>query len=253
MDRSFSSTELYTWNFLEDNEDKVQSMTITKLASISHVSAATIERTLKKGGYDGYSDYKSSKKNRPHYILKESGFSVVAQELIEKNREEVNRTIDLLVPGDIEEIVHLIHKSQNIYIMSAGPTKSVANYFASKLQLSGKSCIALDDKDYMLFYANKMGREDLLLILSLYGETEEIILAGEIAKKNHANMVTLTSEGESTLAQQADYKMICYKSHLKKFGMTTDTASRISLEIIARVLLDMWSIYKNLGNITGAK
>lgn len=247
MDRHVSSTEMYTWDFLEDNVEKVRTMRVADLAKLGHISAATIVRTLKKHGYEGFSDYKSSLKNRLVYTGE--GFSFEARQVIEKNREEVVRTIELLNVDELEQVVKIIHKSQNIYVMSSGPTRSASEYLATKLQFSGKSCISLEDKDYMTFHANKMRKSDLLIAVSLRGETEEIILAGKIAKKRGAKMITLTSEYDSTLARLSDYKVLCYKSKLKKFDVATDTASRISLEIISRILLDMYAIYKRVGKI----
>lgn len=249
MEEHISQTEMYTWNFLEDNVNKIKNLTIVEVARLGHISTATIIRTLKKYGYDGFSDYRISLKNRKKLSRNKGDFSAEAAEAIEKNREEVTRTIKLLNANEIQTIVRIIDKSEDIYVMSAGPTRSVAEYIANKLQLSGKSCISLDDKDYMTFHANKMKETELLLAISLYGETEEIIIASEIAKKRGAKIITLTSNYKSTLANLADYKIFCYKSKLKKFHIGTDTASRIPLEIIARVLLDMYAIHKHLGKI----
>ncbi|MGM9887251.1 MAG: MurR/RpiR family transcriptional regulator [Lactococcus sp.] len=243
-----TNAEIYAWNYLENNSAKVKTLKISEIALESHTSPATIIRAVKKMGYSGYSDYKSITRTLTS-LSEKNNFSEEAVLVIEKNREEVNKTLDNIDPDQTQEIVTILSKARNIYIVSSGPTTSVANYMANKLELSGRSCIALEDKDFMVFHANKMRKTDLLIVISLFGETEELIVTAKIAHSLGAKILTLTSEGTSTLAQIADYTIISYKSKLKKFDISTDTASRVCLEISSRVLLDMYAIYKHLRNI----
>ncbi|MGY3749751.1 MurR/RpiR family transcriptional regulator [Vagococcus acidifermentans] len=134
--RSLSTTEKYTLTYLVQHRDQVVNLTIEKLAENAHVSPATIIRALKKKGYSGYSEYKNLVKHQS--VKQHSHFSDEINEVINKNLEEVTKTIEYLSADTIEEAVKAIHKSQRLFIFATGTSISVANYLTRKFQLSDK-------------------------------------------------------------------------------------------------------------------
>ncbi|WP_136249351.1 MurR/RpiR family transcriptional regulator, partial [Halomonas borealis] len=77
------------------------------LATESHVSVSTVNRTLKKMGYDGYSDFKQTIRNTKNERRK-NGFSKEVNQAIRKNEIEITRTINQLSADDIEAAIKLI-------------------------------------------------------------------------------------------------------------------------------------------------
>lgn len=53
-----SSTESFAWKFIQDNLEIIPTLSIVELGEKANVSTATIVRTLRKKGYQGYSDFK---------------------------------------------------------------------------------------------------------------------------------------------------------------------------------------------------
>ncbi|MCG4691392.1 MurR/RpiR family transcriptional regulator, partial [Phocaeicola vulgatus] len=66
--------ESYCWNHIQDNLNRIPNLSISILATESHVSVSTVNRTLKKMGYDGYSDFKQTIRNTKNERHK-NGFS----------------------------------------------------------------------------------------------------------------------------------------------------------------------------------
>ena len=64
MDHKLSETEQYLWNFIEHHILEIPNYSIVKLSEQANVSTATIVRTMKKKGYEGFTSFK-------HHLKKE--------------------------------------------------------------------------------------------------------------------------------------------------------------------------------------
>ena len=246
--KSLSEAETYCWNYIQDNLTKIPHLSISTLAQEAHVSLSTVNRTLKKAGYDGYIDFKQTVIHTKNE-RKKNGFSKEVNEAIHKNEVEITRTINQLSAEDIENVIKLIDQHEDIIIFSTGLSSNVATEMVSKLRLFGKNCVCHDDFDYMAYYANRVDKNCLVVAISVSGETPEIVAALRKAKAHQAKIVVLTATIPSTMADIADVYLSAYKSKLKEINFGIDVGSRIPLQVVNRILLDAYSIYKNLGPI----
>lgn len=247
MKKEITETEKQTWEQLEAIPQKVLKLGIQEIALFVHASPATIVRTLKKFGYEGYSDYKSYVKHKitPNF----SNFSIEVNKIIGKNLEEVEHTLAMLSPENVEHIVQALNRAKTVYIYSTGTTTAIANYITRKFNLSEKPCMNIDDDDLILYYSNQVKTSDIILVLSQSGETKSLITGIKRAKERDIQVILLTCGKGSTLHHLADYTLLAYKSQLGQYNFGVDAASRIPLQITARILLDCYSIYKHLGAI----
>jgi DNA-binding MurR/RpiR family transcriptional regulator len=222
-------------------------MTISKVAEASHVSISTVNRTLNKMGYDGYSDFKHSVKNdksRPS-----NGFSSEVNEAFLKNETEITRTINQLSVEEIESAIRLINRHDDITLLAMGLSDNVSLEMMAKLQLFSKRCTKYNDPEYMMYHAGKMHETDLVIVISISGETPELVEATAIAKAHGAKILALTASPSSQLAQAADVSLSAYKSKIKELDFGLDVASRIPLQIVNRILIDAFAIYKQSATI----
>ncbi|HAQ9911918.1 TPA: MurR/RpiR family transcriptional regulator, partial [Enterococcus faecium] len=58
MNHKLSETEQYLWNFIEHLILEIPNYSIVKLSEQANVSTATIVRTMKKKGYEGFTSFK---------------------------------------------------------------------------------------------------------------------------------------------------------------------------------------------------
>ncbi|GAB2028102.1 MurR/RpiR family transcriptional regulator [Lactovum odontotermitis] len=237
-----SETELFCWNYVQDNLAKVSQMTISKVAEESHVSISTVNRTLNKMGYDGYSDFKHSVKNDKTHPS--NGFSSEVNEAFLKNETEITRTINQLSVEEIESAIRLINRHEDITLIAMGLSDNVSLEMMAKLQLFAKRCVRYNDSEYMKYHAGKMHSTDLIIAISISGETPELIETVGIAKSHGAKVLALTASPSSRLAQMADVSLSAYKSKIKELDFGLDVASRIPLQIVNRILIDAFAIYK---------
>lgn len=246
-----SDAELYTWEFLEGNRGKVQLSSITQIAELAHVSTATVVRTVKKRGFDGYSDYKNSLKRGKagEQQQRVKGLSEEANAFINKNIEELLQTIHLLDGSDLSKIVQDISKARTIMIIARGPSVSVAGDLAHRLQALGKHAVSRY-YDNMSTYAEELTSADFLIAISVSGETQRILATVKNAQKKKVKTLAMTCNYHSTLTDVSDFVLRANKSKLEKERLIGDNASRMPLEFLCRMLLDLLVIYEEKGSIS---
>ncbi|MGM9886150.1 MAG: MurR/RpiR family transcriptional regulator [Lactococcus sp.] len=251
--KKISDTETYTWDFLEKNMAKVQLSSITELAELAHVSTATIVRTLKKKGFDGFPDYKNSLKRANHdSLIRVAGLSDEANAFVYRNLEEVVRTIGFLNTDSLSDMVEAIDKARQIVIVARDAGEDIGDDLMHRLQSIGKNVITRY-YDNMEEYAGKMQADDVMIALSFTGQERIIIEAAKKAKRKNATVLALICDFPSELAKISNSYLLGYKSKLEKEIVAADEESSMPLELLCRILLDMYIIYKEKGSIRATK
>ncbi|SJZ45880.1 transcriptional regulator, RpiR family [Pilibacter termitis] len=241
---SLSETEQYLWDWLQQNTDRVSKLSIVQISEETHVSNSTITRTVKKMGYDGFSEYRQLLKMEKRDLVN-NGFSQEINEAIFKNENELRRTINSLSASDLEKCVSLIDQAEKISIFSTGLSSFVGMEMKNKLQLLGKNCRREDDPSYISYYGKKSCKDELIILFSLSGKTPELVQAAQDARKNGAIVMSFTATVPSPIAKLSHVCIPVYKSKMTIFDHEIDVASRLPLNIIARILADAYAIYVN--------
>ncbi|PCS01392.1 MurR/RpiR family transcriptional regulator [Lactococcus fujiensis] len=240
--QKLSNAESYTWQIIQEHYKQVPKLSISEIADLAHVSISTVNRTVKKKGYAGYADFRYSleKKELPQI----QGFSSEVLVAISKNEEELLYTIHGISAESIENAVQLIDSASEILLFAQGLSANAAKEMMKKLQLFHKKVNLYSESAEMLYYANFTNAKSLVIVLSLSGETDEIIKALKAAKQKHAVAIGLTVSSNSRLARLADVSLVGYKSPLEVNYFDLDVHSRLPLYILVRVLFDAFSIFQ---------
>lgn len=220
-------------NYINNNEDKLSRMSIVDVAEESFTSPATVSRTIKKCGLDGFSElrYKVSSKEEHNYDSKK------VNEILGKSLIEVTKTIENISIENVLNIVKIIKKSKRIYILARGLTELVAEEFNLKLQLLEYNTFLIVDPNIMMKICKTIQKEDLVIAFSLRAETKEILESVKSAKNSGAKVVTCCCVRKSILEEYSDVTIVGYKqsrTSIKEFEVT----SRLPLYIISRAIID---------------
>ena len=99
----------------------------------------------------------------------------------------------------------LLHRSDIIYVYSAGVQGDVAQTFKDKMLKIGKN-VVLETKMNELYYrASYCSLNCSFIILSYSGEIEAELRGVKKLKERHIPLLAITSYGDNTLSQYADY------------------------------------------------
>jgi DNA-binding MurR/RpiR family transcriptional regulator len=242
--QDLSAAEKYTWEIIQEHYEAIPEISISKLAELAHCSISTINRTVKKKGFQGYAAFRFSIQNGEKSLSEIKGFSAEIQAAIAKNEEELLRTINGISPETIKTAVEMIDVAAEIVIISRGLSSNPAMEMLKKLQLFHRTVRLFDDPKYMQYYAKELKKESLLIAFSLTGETEEIIKSVKTAQSRGSRILAFTVSQNSSLSSLADLSLVGYKSPLEVYYFELDVHSRLPLFILVRILFDAYSIYK---------
>ncbi|GFN34278.1 MurR/RpiR family transcriptional regulator [Tepidimicrobium xylanilyticum] len=232
-----TETEKSVVNYINSNTDKLPSMSIVDVAEETFTSPATVSRTIKKCGLDGFTElrYILSKKD----ILNKDSKQVNA--ILGKSLMEATYTLEQISVSNILQVVELIKKSNRIYILARGLTELVAAEFSLKLLLMGYNAFEISDPNIMIEISKGLKKDELIIIFSLNGKTPELITSAKNAFELGCNVVSCCGSSNTELKEFSHIFLNGYKhSHIsiKKFEVT----SRLPLYIISRVIIDYLAI-----------
>ena len=174
---SLNNLEMMVYNYVIKNRDKVMYMTIRELADAVGVSTTTILRFCRKLNCDGYSVFRVRFKS--------------------VNNEEFDALLD--------KAVDIILSSERIIFVGAGTSGSLAKYGARFFSNIGKFSNHIDDPYFPV--TNDMAKNALAIVLSVSGETEEILRFASQFSLHHCKVLSVTSHEHSRLAKLADFNL----------------------------------------------
>jgi len=197
---SLNNLEMMVYNYAIKNRDKVTYMTIRELADAAGVSTTTVLRFCRKLNCEGYSEFRLRFKlylenNEPQ----QANFG--ASEIISFFRSVNNEEFDCL----LAQAVDIILSSERIIFVGAGTSGSLAKYGARFFSNIGKFSNHIDDPYFPV--TNDMAKNALAIVLSVSGETEEILRFASQFSLHNCKVLSITSHEHSRLAKLADFNL----------------------------------------------
>lgn len=242
--QTLSETERYLLNYIHQHLEDISTLSIVTLSERANVSTATIVRLMKKIGYNGYTSFKYRLKQEKKMTDASDQLKNIDEDIklaIRKNEEEVLKTIQLQSIGQIEDAVQKIHNADKIYIFGRGFSEMIAKEMTIKLQLIGKTCEVHDDPNIIRLKSRDIDKNELAIFVSLNGETSELVEACQNLSMKQVTTITVTTRIDSTLSKISDMTLVGYKGE-QSFFPDYEVRSRLSLHVIARILLDAYVI-----------
>ncbi|UDB50454.1 MurR/RpiR family transcriptional regulator [Bacillus safensis] len=242
--QTLSETERYLLNYIHQHLEDISTLSIVTLSERANVSTATIVRLMKKIGYNGYTSFKYRLKQEKKMTDASDQLKNIDEDIklaIRKNEEEVLKTIQLQSIGQIEDAVQKIHNADKIYIFGRGFSEMIAKEMTIKLQLIVKTCEVHDDPNIIRLKSRDIEKSELAIFVSLNGETTELVEACQNLSMKQVTTITVTTRIDSTLSKISDMTLVGYKGE-QSFFPDYEVRSRLSLHVIARILLDAYVI-----------
>lgn len=208
-------SELDFIKYLNTNPELLVGKGLKEVAQLTYSSQATVYRLCRKLDFDGYKEFQNALVYELA-LMKES--QVVSMQDIDpgqstadvikrvtwKNVESLEMTSKLVKPEDIETCVDLLGKARNINLFGIGSSLLVARDFYLKLIRIGKLVNISDDLHSQILYSSTMTKDDLAVVISYSGLTEEIITCAQNAKEKGAKVIAITRSSGSKLGRYAD-------------------------------------------------
>ncbi|EKQ56442.1 MurR/RpiR family transcriptional regulator [Clostridium sp. Maddingley MBC34-26] len=204
-------------------------MTVRELADSIQVSTSTILRFCNKLECDGYKEFKEKLKKYVHRIQEMAPQSDLTEILNYFNKTNTNS-----FEQKIEQGAGFIRKAETVIFLGSGSSGALAKYGARYFSNLGKFSIGLDDTLYPI---TKDMKTTVVITLSVSGETKDVITLINQFKISKCNILSITNQANSTIAQISDWN-ISYNMNIHHanggYNATTQVPVLFLIEALAR-------------------
>ncbi|HCL02547.1 MAG TPA: RpiR family transcriptional regulator [Lachnoclostridium phytofermentans] len=196
---------------------EVPKMSIKTLSSISGTSEASVLRFCKTLGFTGYRDFiisvtsslvmnveENSEEDSYTDLQPGDDFPVIIRKIAKNNIQSIEDTISVLNINEVIAAVKSIQKARRIYFFGIGASSLVCTDAVHKFLRINKECFTWEDSHQQYAMATLLTSDDVAILVSNSGKTQEIVDIMEIAKKQKAKVIAITRYSKSILAERAD-------------------------------------------------
>nr|WP_263324582.1 MurR/RpiR family transcriptional regulator [Neobacillus sp. Marseille-Q6967] len=217
--------------YIEKNKQDFVNQSIQSVAACLYTVPNTITRLSKKLGYDGFSHLKSS--------IKEELDSAKATEE-DSSYYFIQKTFDLIDMERIETAAKMIHESKHVLFFGVGDSADFCEMMARNLRVVGKTSEHYIHRHEMIHMLEKMSHQDVLFLISLSGETPQVLEMAEKAKQREIPIISLTHFTRNSLQEAAAVNLYCYAPKKTKNGynITDRTPVMIVLQTLSQFYWD---------------
>lgn len=210
---NFSEKEQKVANYILKNSNNIKNMNIALFAKNCNVSTATVTRFCKKLSIQSFSNLKlyiiqsNSQKvsiNKDNHLSKVHSFY---KNII----DSTNRIVNI---NHIEILYNKIKNSKKIFIYGLGSSGLTAMELMFRLIRMGFHCQAITDSHLMIMNSSILEENDIVIALSISGETADVVNSVKLAKKNKCFVASITTFPNSSLAINSDFFMVTPNSKL---------------------------------------
>ncbi|MBM7554268.1 MurR/RpiR family transcriptional regulator [Thalassobacillus pellis] len=216
-------------DYIIENKRQVVNTSIQELSRRFYTVPNTITRLSKKLGYDGFSQLKNSLKAE----LEEEQLG--SESTIASN---IKRTFELLDQESLSVIARKIRQAEHVFICGVGDTLPFCELLATHLKIGGKNAEFFLHRHDAVYALNHSTQKDLLFLISMSGETEQILEMNELAQSRGITTISLTHFNRNSLQAKADYRFFFYSPRRMRENYNTSDKTPVILAI--QVLSDIF-------------
>lgn len=163
---NLTSSEVQILEYLQNNVDSINYMSLNDLCKELYVSNATIVRFCQKIGLNGFNELKFSLKTN---LNQTSALSDPLHSIFQQTAA-LKDFIQNIDNNTVEEIVQLMQSKESIYIYGRGISSLPAKYLYSMLNSMDIPCIFVDWIDSFKALSKSITNNSLLFIFTNIGE-----------------------------------------------------------------------------------
>ena len=221
-------------HFIIEQQFDLAKFSATKVGAKLGISDSSVIRYAKSIGCSGFPDLKlklaalapQAQKLPTQSVYAEIESSDSTQTIIEKSKNlftsKIEQSLSLIDTDTIERSAELLLKANKILLSGIGASAVVAADINHKLIRSGFNVQFNLDYHIQIVQASLLKKDDVLLVVSARGNTQEVLATIEKARANGAKVIALTRYGKGKVAQLSDFVIpYSYTEEHNQLGMVT--------------------------------
>lgn len=247
---SASPTELSVMDYLLKKPEEILHNSIHQLAEKTFSSPATILRMCRKLGFDGYREFRQSviyelalrnesSEMEKKELTRHDSLEEIMEKVTYKNIISLENSKNLLDHHELAEAVDLIERARTVSLYGIGSSLLVARDMYLKFLRLDKPCVLNDDWHSQLLQARNCTDQDLGIIFSYSGQTEEMVACMQEMRAKGCAIMSITRYGVSPVTEHSDLKL--YVAANESLFRNGAMSSRISMLNLVDILYTEYS------------
>ncbi|MBM7586287.1 DNA-binding MurR/RpiR family transcriptional regulator [Bacillus pakistanensis] len=209
---TFTQTEVELAQYILKYPEEASRLSISQIAKKLHLSPATITRFSQKLSFSGFNEFKHELKRYVDLNRVPSEHTDIKQmehfaKLYHNYQDIIDNTFRVTEYKRIQRAVELLNEARKIQIYGLGSSGIAAHEFQVKFFRVGLPVEAITDPHLAVMNAALCGEDSVIIGISISGETNEVIRAVKVAKRQGAKVIVFTGTKGSTLSQVGDISL----------------------------------------------
>lgn len=243
---SLTNTEKDVLHFIIDNQDFVIKSTSKDIAEKCSVSKTVIINLSKKIGFEGFNEYKYYLKNNVSEAHSKDDLNFVCDTM-----NSLKKTLLLNQQDQFDASVKKILEAETIYVLGRGSSKFMALYLTHQLMTLKIKAIVIQDFNHFDVIARTMNKDDLMIAISLSGETNITVNTANVAAMKQRKVISCTAFSNNSLSNVCETNLYFASSSIDT--RIDDTVSRTPMLFLLEQLIHHVSLeLKNNPNLDPA-
>lgn len=257
----FSSAEQQIVEYLIKHPETLHNMTITDLARLTYTNTTSVMRVAKKMNYTGWVEFKKAYLEEWAYLnnyftavdnnlpfTETDSLMTIAQKIAVLEQNTLKDSLSLLNDEKLALSQEILTQSSSIYVYAEHSNAMLAEIFVSRLRRINY------DATIVHFYHNgeieayNCAEDSCAIVISYTGENAVLVNCVEILKQKEIPIISITSMGNNTLAEQSDCSLFITtreKLYSKISSFTSSTSIMYLLNILYSIVFSK-DYHKNL-------
>lgn len=226
-------------SYILKNRHQILTDSITVLAEKTHVSKSALHRLTQKLGFCGYTEFK--------YLLKKESGSHGHKTLNYRESQfyDIETTFKVNRDKDFEAVCRQINAASHVYAFGTGFGQlNCLNEFSRNLMFTGINISIIPAMTELEIKTMHMKPEDLLIIVSLSGNTRGIEQPLQQLLIRETPIISLTESTNNLLASLASYQLYYKTTPFKLDGFNRELISFVPcamvLDHVFRTYIDLY-------------
>ncbi len=188
-------------------------LTSSHLAECMNVSQATVIRFSQKLGYSSFKEMvldiqESAALNLEGSISQSDSGYVMMEKIKALYTSSIDEAGKLNNPELIENTASAIASAKTVFCFGVRSSACIAFIMRNRLVSIGINATGTEDSFLSQSAARNLGKDDLLFIVSVSGETPQAVKAARMAHENGCKIVSMTGNHQNIIRDMADYALL---------------------------------------------
>lgn len=251
----FTASENTIAQYILNNTNKMEKMTIQELARETFTSNASIIRFAQKMGMEGFKDFKirlvQSIEQRklvlsdinPNIPFEDdASIMKIGQDMMHLAEQAIKESYQLLNEASLFQMTKYLYQAERIFLYAAGDSQIRAESFQNKLGKINKYAILATARDEFATNTANLTSMDCALFITYEAKSKNDWMAANILKEKNVPILLLTAFPESELAKYSDVMLTVPLLETQKTEKIATFSSQIALDYLLNVLFS--TLYK---------